>query len=167
MRSLNTINGTVQLRTITDAARSKRLRDAGVATSGGSSGGSFIPGSHLHSIDDVVQLKTELERRLLKAVFDENFSVSDALVSILKDLKVNGSGVITNNLRVLGETYTYSADGIETFEANGGGAQYLWELADVNPEVKNAPDGSMLVKSAGIWQGVDTISIDCGNYKIV
>ena len=67
MRSLNTINGTVQLRTITDAARSKRLRDAGVATSGGSSGGSFIPGSHLHSIDDVVQLKTELEKRFLKS----------------------------------------------------------------------------------------------------
>lgn len=79
MRSLNTINGTVQLRTITDAARSKRLRDAGVATSGGSSGGSFIPGSHLHSIDDVVQLKTELEKRLLKS--DVLASTAETVVS--------------------------------------------------------------------------------------
>lgn len=124
------------------------------------------PSKHTHEIEEVSQLKTELERRLLKSIFDENFSVTEALVEVLKDWKVNGSGVITNNLRVLGETYTYSADGIETFEV-GGGAQYLWELADVDPEVKNAPDGSVLVKNAGMWHGVDTISIDCGNYKIV
>ena len=150
--------------------RSKELQNQGGGVSvkvGGSSSGSSdkIP-QHTHEIGDTNQLKTELEKRLLKAVFDENFSITDALVEVLKNWKVNGSAVITENLRVLGETFTYSADGIETFEV-GGGAQYLWELADVDPEVKNAPDGSVLVKNAGMWHGVDTISIDCGNYKIV
>lgn len=132
MKLLNTINGTVQLRTITDTARSKRLRDAGVATSGGSSGGSFIPGSHLHSIDDVVQLKTELEKRLLKAVFDENFSVTDVLVEILKDLKVNGSAEITGNVKVLGEIAGATLDGLQIAASDGVESRYLNDLLDVN-----------------------------------
>lgn len=45
--------------------------------------------------------------------------------------RLKGGGLIDGNLVVKGETYTYSADGIETFEA-GGGATRLADLADVD-----------------------------------
>lgn len=46
-------------------------------------------------------------------------------------LDVNGNGLFSGNLVVKGETFTYSADGIETFEA-GGGAVRLADLTDVD-----------------------------------
>lgn len=46
-------------------------------------------------------------------------------------LRTKGNGIVDGNLRVLGETFTYSADGIETFEA-GGGATRLADLTDVD-----------------------------------
>lgn len=50
---------------------------------------------------------------------------------------------IKNNLRVLGETYTYSADGIETFES--GGATRLADLADV--DLSGVQDNFVLYQS--------------------
>lgn len=90
------------------------------------------PGPHTHPIDDVVQLKTELEKRLLKAVFDENFSVTDALVEILKDLKVNGSAEITGNVKVLGEIAGATLDGLQIATSGGVESRYLNDLLDVN-----------------------------------
>lgn len=109
----------------------------------------------------------ELLKKLDKIIFDENFKITDALVEVLRSLKVNGNEEVVGNLKVKGETTTYSLDGVETSSSSISGAQYLWELADVADTVKDAADGSMLVKSGSQWQHVETVSIDCGNYKIV
>lgn len=114
------------MRTVPARARSKRLRETGSYVGGGSivTSPGDLP-AHTHDIGEVNQLKTELEKRLLKSIFDENFSVSDALIEVLKSQKING------NLLVTGGTTALADGAIQFVPSAAGGSEYLTDLLDV------------------------------------
>lgn len=68
--------------------------------------------------------------RFSEATITPNNLAQGTLSELFRVLK-SGVVEVKNNLIVKGETYTYSADGIETFEA-GGGATRLADLTDVD-----------------------------------